>query len=161
MIGQYPVIIDGKNCGKLTVSQKGLKYSFEATAKLDTSEIIRLSIYGGEKSAYLGVMQPKGNVLWLYRELSRAELANLPEKIDYVSNQKPQSQTKKQVQKPSSSDDLVWRKNPVGLLWTVQNGKNLCAIPKHFGIAAYGEELKPREIEGVVHRVFVVKNSKN
>ena len=50
------VYINQKPAGTLAVTQDGLYTVFEATANADG--LVRLWVYGGGKSAYLGIMEP-------------------------------------------------------------------------------------------------------
>lgn len=156
MIGEYPLLIDGKKSGKLIVRQSGIKFVFEAfCAHMD--EVIRLSVFGADRAGYLGVMQPHKNGLRLYREFSKSELTGFPQSIEYAAN----TRIEKKTQEEKNSDDIFWRRNSVGLLFAVHGGQKICAIPKKLGIAAYGKELAQREIDGEMHRVFMLKNGKN
>ena len=80
-----PVYINHKSAGTLSVTQDGLYTVFEVTANADG--LVRLWVYGGGKSAYLGIMEPTGSGLYLRRRLSRRELANFPDPIEFASDQ--------------------------------------------------------------------------
>lgn len=80
----YPLIIDGVTAGKLTVTEEGLFTVFEATAP-ECGRLLRLSVYGGGKTGYLGVMQPWSEGLYLRRRLSKNERRRLPESIEYAA----------------------------------------------------------------------------
>ena len=80
----HPIIIDGNAAGSLTVTEDGLFTVFEATLP-GCGELLRLSVYGGGREGYLGVMQPWSGGLYLRRRLSRSELRRMPEVIEYAA----------------------------------------------------------------------------
>lgn len=81
---EHPIIIDGNAAGSLTVTEDGLFTIFEATLP-GYGELLRLSVYGGGREGYLGVMQPWSGGLYLRRRLSRSELHRMPEVIEYAA----------------------------------------------------------------------------
>ena len=81
---EHPIIIDGNAAGSLTVTEDGLFTVFEATLP-GCGELLRLSVYGGGREGYLGVMQPWSGGLYLRRRLSRSELRRMPEVIEYAA----------------------------------------------------------------------------
>lgn len=83
---EIPLIIGGKEAGKLTVSKCGLYTVMEAALESAAPEIIRLWAHGGGHSACLGVMEPRDGGLRLRRRLTRLELRDFPEPIDFVSD---------------------------------------------------------------------------
>ena len=80
----YPVLINGEKKGTLTVSREGLTTRFDAKCE-DPGTLVRLSVYGGGKEGYLGVMTPENGVLTLHRRLTRAALAAFPAEIELVA----------------------------------------------------------------------------
>ena len=59
-----------------------------------------------EKSAYLGVMEPRGDKLILHRRKSRNELLSFPTPIEYAADKILEEK----------SDDTIWRKAENGTL---------------------------------------------
>ena len=55
----YPIMIDGEHAGTLTVARRGLLTEFTARCA-DPGRLLRLSVYGGGREGYLGVMAPEG-----------------------------------------------------------------------------------------------------
>ena len=53
----YPVYIDGAQCGSMQVYSEGLMTVFDAECRC-VDRLVRLRSFGGGKSAALGVMQP-------------------------------------------------------------------------------------------------------
>lgn len=81
---EYPLMIDGKRAGTLSVEEDGLFTVFEAAADT-TDRLVRLSVYGGGAEGYLGVMQPWSGGMYLRRRLTRRELAAMPQNIEYAA----------------------------------------------------------------------------
>lgn len=80
----YPVLINGEKKGTLTVSREGLTTRFDAKCE-DPGTLVRLSVYGGGREGYLGVMTPENGVLTLHRRLTRAALAAFPAEIEFAA----------------------------------------------------------------------------
>lgn len=83
ILGSYPIILDGETVGELTVSREGLFWGFDAKCEM-RGEIVRLSVYGNGTEAYLGIMEPIGDMLRLTKKLSRSALAAFPSKISHA-----------------------------------------------------------------------------
>lgn len=83
MEGTYPIIIDGALAGALRVTQEGRKTRFAAETKR-LPGIVRISVYGGGKEGYLGVLVPEGDGMALQKCLSRDAMRGFPERIDSV-----------------------------------------------------------------------------
>jgi hypothetical protein len=82
--GTYPIIIDGQTEGELTVSREGLFWVFEAKCNM-RDDIVRLSVYGDGAEAYLGIMEPRNDILFLERKLSRSALGAFPQNITHAA----------------------------------------------------------------------------
>lgn len=80
----YPVLINGEKKGTLAVSREGLTTRFDAKCE-DPGTLVRLSVYGGGREGYLGVMTPENGVLTLHRKLTRAALAAFPAEIEFAA----------------------------------------------------------------------------
>ncbi len=83
ILGSYPIILDGETVGELTVSREGLFWNFDAKCEM-RGEIVRLSVYGSGGEAYLGIMEPIGDMLRLTKKLSRSALSAFPAKISHA-----------------------------------------------------------------------------
>lgn len=86
LTGNYPIIIDGRECGRIDVGRDGLFWSFEATSAMSDG-IIRLSVFGEEGEGYLGVMEPAGERMRLKKKLSRSAIKDFPQKITHGGRQ--------------------------------------------------------------------------
>ena len=80
----YSVLINGEKKGTLAVSREGLTTRFDAKCE-DPGTLVRLSVYGGGREGYLGVMTPENGVLTLHRRLTRAALAAFPAEIEFAA----------------------------------------------------------------------------
>lgn len=84
LTGCYPIILDGNETGRLTVSREGLFWHFEAECTL-REELLRLSVYGEGSEGYLGVMEPRDGMLRLSKKLSRSGVDCFPTAISYAT----------------------------------------------------------------------------
>ncbi|MGI5977833.1 MAG: hypothetical protein ACOX68_09080 [Candidatus Limivicinus sp.] len=80
----YPLIISGSTCGELKVRKEGLFTVFEASAPY-RDELLRISVYGDGREACLGLMEPRGNKLYIRRKLSRLDMQDFPRNIEYAA----------------------------------------------------------------------------
>ena len=104
-IMKCPLYIDGEEKGTLTVTQDKLHLVFSAECEY-TPKLVRLSVFGGGKSALLGVMEPRGDKLVLYRRKSRNELYGFPKPIEYAADKILEEK----------NDDILWRRADNGTL---------------------------------------------
>ena len=85
MEGSWPVMFGGREIGSLRAYARGAMTVFEAEAA-DPGGVLRLSVYGGGREGYLGVLSPAGEGrVALRRSLSRAVLRGFPERIEYAA----------------------------------------------------------------------------
>ena len=79
----YPIIIDGALAGKLTVERQGPRTAFDAVCAMQPG-LLRISVYGGGREGYLGLLAPEGERLTLHRAFSRSQLRDFPREIERV-----------------------------------------------------------------------------
>lgn len=141
MLGTYPIIIDGKTRGELRVRAQAALTLFEAEAS-DTGGLLRLSVYGGGREGYLGVMSPDGKGgLRLSKRLSRLQLRAFPEKIEYAGPSgglkaapapapaaAPEPEPSP-APEPAGEDDRLWYSSPDGTLSSFDGERLLIALP--------------------------------
>ena len=84
LTGCYPIILDGAETGRVTVSREGLFWRFEASCAM-REELLRLSVYGEGSEGYLGVMEPMDGSLRLSKKFSRNSLSGFPDAISYAT----------------------------------------------------------------------------
>lgn len=150
----YPVFIDATQCGSLNVSTDGLMTKLEATCR-HSEQLVRLYIFGGGKSAYLGVMQPQNGKLCITKRLSRAQMRELPDKIEYASN-KPV--VKEQASTQLKDDDELWFQTPQGFLTCFDGKQSLVAIPANMPATSHTKRIA-RYINGRQYAVFPGKRN--
>lgn len=125
---KYPLYINGASHGSLCVYKEGLMTCFEAECE-GSDELIKLYIFGSGESAYLGTMQPKGDMLHLLKRFSRSEVKKLPKQIEYAANEAIKTD-KKQVEEVESEDDgLLWFSTASGYLTCFDGRQSLIAFP--------------------------------
>lgn len=143
MEGKYPLLIDGRESGELRVTRCGALTLFEAEAE-DGGGILRLSVYGGGREGYLGVMSPSGEGrVALRRQLSRAALRDFPEQIEYaapagaapaVTEPEPGPEPESAPEPEPGQDEgpeggLIWYSSPDGTLSAHDGRRLLVALP--------------------------------
>lgn len=84
LTGCYPIILDGADAGKVTVSREGVFWRFEASCAM-REELLRLSVYGEGAEGYLGVMEPRDGELYLSKKLSRSAVSGFPGSISFAA----------------------------------------------------------------------------
>lgn len=82
----YPLLLGGEKAGTLRIERQGLYTCMEVTAEAREG-LLRIWVQGGGREAYLGVLQPGEEGLYLRRRLSRRELADFPQVIEQASDQ--------------------------------------------------------------------------
>lgn len=82
LTGTYPIIIDGRETGEVSVTREGLFWCFNAKSEM-LQDIVRLSVFGEDGEGYLGVMSPENDALTLHKKLSRTALSSFPKSIDH------------------------------------------------------------------------------
>ena len=140
---KYPLLIDGRESGELRVTRRGALTLFEAEAE-DGGGILRLSVYGGGREGYLGVMSPSGEGrVALRRQLSRAALRDFPEHIEYaapagaapaVTEPEPEPEPESAPEPEPGQDEgpeggLIWYSSPDGTLSAHDGRRLLVALP--------------------------------
>lgn len=178
---EYPIIIDGAEAGRLSVTVDGLFTVFEANAE-PREGLVRLSVYGGGREGYLGVMQPWSGGLYLRRRMSRRECAALPQEIEYAgiafaaeavrapspappaectsecTDDTPPAPEAEPVPSPAApqiTDDaeaLLWFSRPDGTLTAFDGRGCIVAIPAE--LRRRNERAVLREIGGTVYMLF-------
>ena len=140
MEGSWPVMFGGREIGSLRAYARGAMTVFEAEAA-DPGGVLRLSVYGGGREGYLGVMSPAGDGrVALRRSLSRAALRGFPERIEYAAPSgeaapapKPEKPAPEPVSEPEPEpepeDGLIWYSSPDGTLSAHDGRRLLVALP--------------------------------
>ena len=150
----YPVYIDGAQCGSMQVYSEGLMTVFDAECRC-VDRLVWLRIFGGGKSAALGVMQPEKGRLRLVKKLSRAQMRILPQVIEYAAD-KPFAP----IKQPDISEDdgLLWFSTPQGFLTCFDGRRSLIAIPADMSASTRTKAIL-RTINGREYAVFPGKRN--
>ena len=186
MEGVYPIMIDGTLAGKLTVTAQGARTVFSAECRL-LPGIIRISVYGGGKEGYLGVLVPEDGKLTLKKTMSPVQLRDFPAVIDcadraglaaqYCEEAVPESaeaeptpeeaapQIVPEPQTPElpadeAEDDLYWYSSPDGALVRFDGERNLIALPAGDPRIPEGRGGQRRTVDGREYMVFRTKNGR-
>lgn len=142
MEGSCPVLFEGRECGNLRAYERGCLTVFEAEAS-DPGGVVRLSVYGGGREGYLGVMSPAGEGrIALRRSLSRSALRSFPERLEYAAPagaapsvpepepEKPAAEPEHEPEPETEPEDgLIWYSSPDGTLSTHDGRRLLVALP--------------------------------
>lgn len=159
---EYPLIVEGQEWGRLSVEKEGLFTVFEAQCRM-CEGLLRLSVYGQGREAYLGLMQPWSGGLYLRRKLSRAQQKDFPEEIEYAAPAGLVPPEKKAVEKPEpenpapapqslSEGALTWFRRSDGSLVSHDGKSCLVALPAKLREAPPRAVL--REIDGGCYMLF-------
>lgn len=81
----YPLLLGGEKAGTLRIEQQGLYTCMEVSAGAREG-LLRIWVQGGGREAYLGILQPGEEGLYLRRRLSRRELVDFPRVIEQASD---------------------------------------------------------------------------
>lgn len=74
---KYPLYLDGKAAGELTVTEAGMYMEFRAACRGGDGALLRAFLVGEKGEARLGVLAPEGGRLGIRRRLSRQEAGKL------------------------------------------------------------------------------------
>ena len=147
MEGSWPVILSGIECGSVTARHEGAYSVFSAEAACAAEGVVRISLYGGGREGYLGVLAPDPEGVWrLTRRLTRTELSGFPAAPEYAaeSGGKPpaepepedagtQSEAEKTEAEPETAPparpEELWYAAPDGTLSRFDGKRLLVAIP--------------------------------
>ncbi len=97
----YPLLLGGEKAGTLRIERQGLYTCMEVTAEAREG-LLRIWVQGGGREAYLGVLQPGEEGLYLRRRLSRRELADFPQVIEQASDRQLPPQEEVNITQESS-----------------------------------------------------------
>ena len=170
---RVPVRLGGEIKGELVMTGEGLMERFDARCE-DPGALVRLSVYGGGKEGYLGVMEPENGALSLHRRLSRAERADFPDPIEYAAEAgrageaaapsprpKPQNAPRRAPNaRQQREGDILWRQVGDGSLYAETSEGRFRAIPAtRYGLPA-GKAVDRRPIEGVDYVIYRLQNGR-
>lgn len=174
--GTYPILIDGALAGSLTVTAAGGRTAFSAVCR-QLDGVVRISVYGGGREGYLGVLAPEGGGLALRRTLSRAALRDFPAEIAAVGRSgaqpeepaapEPAAPEPEQVsagspapETPEEAEELHWYSSPDGALVCFDGTHSLIALPAGDERIPADVPGSPREIAGRAYLVYRTRNGR-
>lgn len=165
----YPVILNGEVCGSLEVRRENCFTVFSVKTRLREG-ITRVSVYGGGREGYLGVLVPENGCMTLRRALSRNALRLFPEEIvcageaglgqalPELARDEEKSGGEATAESVLPEGDIEWRRTPDGVLVGNSGGKSLVALlPDDGRTAAAGQGLL-REIDGKSYLIYAVED---
>ena len=83
----YPLLLNGEEAGILHVERQGLYTCMEARSGFREG-LRRIWVQGGGQEAYLGLLQPAEDGLYLRRRMSRQEMRAFPQMIQQASDRR-------------------------------------------------------------------------
>lgn len=149
----YPLYIDGEITGTLRIAADGLMTRFEAECA-DTGKLTRISVYGGGKSAYLGLMLPKDGRMSLIKCLTKRAMEGFPDAIEYAADSERTPEKKSEP----DTDGILWFSTLTGCLTAFDGRQSLIALPAEGKLG--GDKGILRLIDGKYYAVFPGKSKK-
>ncbi len=153
----YPIQGYAPEEGWLRLERAGLYTLLEARLPA-SGQLTRLWAVGrGGDRAYLGLLVPEGDGLYLRRRLSAAEMKKFPAELAYASTREPEAETAAETgpepePEEAGEDGLLWFARPDGSL-TAFNGRGiLLALPAQLRRTPPGVRLA--RIEGRDYLIF-------
>ena len=169
----YPLLLGGEKAGTLRIERQGLYTCMEVRAEAREG-LLRIWVQGGGREAYLGVLQPGEEGLYLRRRLSRRELADFPQVIEQASDRQlpprevnitqesqalapapqpePEPQPEPQLTSTMEPPTLIWQERRDGSLVAKEGSHTLLALPASLRHVTQGADL--RRIGGREYLVF-------
>ena len=142
---EYPIIIDGREQGRLQVFRQGLYTVYRARCAMQPG-LVRLSVYGQGKEGCLGLMQPCSQGLFLERRLSKEAQRSFPQRIELV--------TRSGEKNPEQGRfSFMWRRRSDGTLYAFDGQHMLIAFPAQLR-SRHFPQLRLRTIENREYLLF-------
>lgn len=156
-----PIRLGGEKAGELRVERQGPWTVFAARCR-DDGRLLRLSVYGGGREGYLGVLIPERGELRLTKRLSRAAMADFPERIEYAAEAgaapgpaPPPAEEPPLPPVRGRETETLWYAVGDGTLYTCRADGAFRAVPLIAGALPPGAAER-RAIEGVEYALFPV-----
>ena len=177
MLGTYPIIIKGENCGELKVTKEGAYTRFVADC-VSFGGVIRLSVYGSGVEGYLGVPMPVNGRFRLDKRLSPTDLRSFPEKIERCSLageapavlpqpepepelcDMPEQEFEKEDECSAAEErDTLWYATADGALVSKDGEREMVALPPEDERIPNDIPGQPRVIDGKEYLVYITKEN--
>ena len=153
----YPLLIEGQEKGRLSVEKEGLFTVFEARCG-PVTDFLKISVYGGGREGYLGLMQPWNGGLYLRRKLSRGQMRDFPEVMEYAAEAGLNTESAALEEsealpiKAEAQEGLLWFRRADGSLVCDDGESRLIALPAR--LRRIPAKAVVREIEGETYILF-------
>lgn len=151
-----PILYANKPVGTLSIEQDGLYTVYTGACAVPELRSLRLSVYGEDSEAYLGLMVPDGEgVLSLRKRLTRLERERLPDDPLFAAEEHAEIPERENTSEDMPApDDVLWHAGADGTLYAVQGERAWLAIPEaHADLPPEARSLL-REIGGGRYLVF-------
>ena len=151
-----PILYANKPVGTLSIEQDGLYTVYTGACAVPELRSLRLSVYGEDSEAYLGLMVPDGEgVLSLRKRLTRLERERLPDDPLFAAEEHAEIPERENTSEDMPApDDVLWHAGTDGTLYAVQDERAWLAIPEaHADLPPEARRLL-REIDGGRYLVF-------
>ncbi len=126
---EYPVYINGRKAGVLSVRRDGLMTTFEADCEY-AEGLLRLWVYGDGESLPLGVLRPEGGRLRLKKRFTKNELRRLSGNISRAGDEASRPEPEEVPQTATKAEEqLLWVQTPKGTLTAYDGERTLLAMP--------------------------------
>ena len=163
MVGTYPIIIKGENCGELRIVKEGAYTRFVADCE-NFGELIRLSVYGDGVEGYLGVPMPINGRLYLDKRLSPNAMRGFPQRIERctLAGEKPETKEAEIEATPEpiaeEQEELTcWYATTDGALVSRSGEQEMVALPPEDERIPSDIPGQPRIIDGKEYLVYITK----
>ena len=151
-----PILYANRPVGTLAIEQDGLYTVYTGACAVPELRSLRLSVYGEDSEAYLGLLLPDGEGrLTLRKRLTRLERARLPAEPLFAAEEHAQIPEREDAPEDMPApDDVLWHAGTDGTLYAVQDERAWLAIPEaHADLPPEARRLL-REIDGGRYLVF-------
>ena len=153
-----PILYENKPVGTLTAEADGLYTVYTAACAIPGVDRLRLSVYGEDREAYLGLMLPDGaGGLHLRKRLTRLERERLPEPTLFAAEEHAAFPEPGDAPEPADTpapEDIYWHAGPDGTLYAVDGARGWIAIPEARADVPPEARRLLREIDGAKYLVF-------
>ena len=158
-----PILYQNKPVGTLSAVQDGLYTVYSGTCDVPGLRRLRLSVYGEDREAYLGLMLPdRASRLTLRKRLTRAERERLPQPALFAAEEHaafpelaPSREALPAASAPAPGQgDVLWHAGPDGTLYAVEGEQGWVAIPESRANVPPEARRLLREIDGARYLVF-------
>ena len=160
-----PILYENRPVGTLTAERDGLYTVYTAVCAVPDVSRLRLSVYGEDREAYLGLMLPDGEGnLRLRKRLTRIERERLPTPPLFAAEEHavfpelspgPDLPPEAPDDTPEPvPDDVFWHAGPDGTLYAVTDTQGWVAIPEARADVPPEARRLLREIDGGKYLVF-------